>query len=404
MEKQYYHFETKAVRTQIETTSEREHSAPIYLTSSFVFENAEQARAMFADEVEGNIYSRFTNPNTTEFIQKLALLEEAEDGVATASGMAAMFCSMAALLAKGDHIVAARALFGSTHTILTKIFPKWGIEHTYVDVNDVDGWEKAIRKNTRMFFVESPSNPGLDIIDLGYLSELAEKHNLILNVDNCFATPYLQQPMKMGAHLVTHSATKFIDGQGRTMGGAVVGKQPLIDQIRFFNRSTGPCLSPFTAWLLSKSLETLPVRMEKHCESALKIAQYLEGHEELEYVKYPFLDSHPQHELAKKQMRYGGGLITFNVKGGAERTSSFLDNLKFLSLTANLGDTRTTVTHPATTTHAKLTEEERQAVNIYPTLVRVSVGLENVNDILEDIEGALRASKTHSPNNSKITV
>lgn len=404
MEKQYYHFETKAVRTQIETTAEREHSAPIYLTSSFVFEDSEQARAMFADEIEGNIYSRFSNPNTTEFIQKLALLEEADDGVATASGMAAMFSSMAALLVKGDHIVASRALFGSTHTILTKIFPNWGIEHTYVDVNDVDGWEKAIRKNTRMLFVESPSNPGLDIIDLRHLSELAERHNLILNVDNCFATPYLQQPMKMGAHLVTHSATKFIDGQGRTLGGAVVGKQPLIDQIKFFNRSTGPSLSPFTAWLLSKSLETLPVRMEKHCENALKIAQYLEGHEELEYVKYPFLDSHPQHELARKQMRYGGGLITFNLKGGAERARSFLDHLKFLSLTANLGDTRTTVTHPSTTTHAKLTEEERQAVNIYPALVRVSVGLENVNDILEDIEGALRASKTHSPDKSKLTV
>ncbi len=385
-------------------TSEREHSAPIYLTSSFLFESAEEARAMFADEIEGNIYSRFSNPNTTEFIQKLALLEDAEDGVATASGMAAMFCSMAALLSKGDHIVASRALFGSTHTILTKIFPNWGIEHTYVDAADSNGWEKAIRKNTRMFFVESPSNPGLDIIDIEKLSQLSEKFDLILNVDNCFATPYLQQPMKMGAHLVTHSATKFIDGQGRTLGGAVVGKQSLIDQIQFFNRATGPSLSPFSAWLLSKSLETLPVRMEKHCENAQKIAQYLEGHEYLEYVKYPFLDSHPQHELAKRQMRLGGGLITFNVKGGIERASRFLDNLKFLSLTANLGDTRTTVTHPATTTHAKLTEEEQRAVGIYPGLVRVSVGLENVNDILEDIEGALRVSKTPSTQKSKISV
>ncbi|MFA0963331.1 PLP-dependent aspartate aminotransferase family protein [Roseivirga sp. BDSF3-8] len=395
MKKSFEHFETKAVRTQSERSPHREHSAPIYMTSSFVFDGAEHARAMFNDEVEGNIYTRFSNPNNTEFIEKLCLLEGTEDGIATASGMAAMFSSMAALLQSGDHILASRSLFGSTHQILTGIFPKWGISHTYADLSDPDSWEGLIQKNTKMIFVETPSNPGLDLVDLEWLGKLAKAHDLILNVDNCFATPYLQNPASFGADLVTHSATKFLDGQGRTIAGAVLGRKDLIQQVRFFARHTGPALSPFNGWTLSKSLETLAVRMEKHCDNAHRLAEYLEGHKELEFVKYPFLASHPQQALAKKQMRYGGGLITFNVKGGYDRARQFLDNLSMISLTANLGDTRTTATHPASTTHSKLSQEEQERVNILPGLIRISVGLENVNDILEDIENALRASKVH---------
>jgi O-succinylhomoserine sulfhydrylase len=389
----YKHFETQAIRTRAEQSQHREHSTPLYMTSSFTFEDAEQARALFGDEIPGNIYTRFSNPNNNELVEKLCLLEGTEDGIATASGMAAMFTSMAALLQSGDHILASRSLFGSTHQILTKIFPKWGIEHSYADIDKPEDWEKLIRKNTKMIFVETPSNPGLDLVDLEWLGKLAEAHNLILNVDNCFATPYLQQPAKFGAHLVTHSATKFIDGQGRAIGGVVLGREDLIKEVRFFGRHTGPALSPFNGWLLSKSLETLAVRMDRHCENALKIAQYLEEHPELEFVKYPFLASHPQHELAKKQMRAGGGLITFNVKGGLERGRRFLDGLKMISFSANLGDTRTIATHPASTTHSKLTEAEREAVGIYDGLIRVSVGLENVNDIVDDIESALRISK-----------
>ncbi|WP_420578629.1 trans-sulfuration enzyme family protein [Ekhidna sp.] len=391
-------FETQAIRIQLSNASQKEHSAPVYLTSSFTFDNAEEARAKFNDEIPGNIYSRYSNPNTDEFIHKLCYLEGAEDGLATATGMSAMFTSMAGLLQHGDHVLASRALFGSTHQLFTRVFPKWGIDHSYFNLHRPEKWESLITPKTKMIFVETPSNPGLDIVDLEYLGQLAEKHNLIFNVDNCFATPYLQNPIEWGAHIVTHSATKFIDGQGRTLGGAIVGKKELIEELRFFARHTGPSLSPFNAWVLSKSLETLAVRMEKHCENAYKIASYLEGHEELELVKYPFLESHPQRELAKKQMKHGGAIVTFIVKGGLERGVRFLDNLNMLSLTPNLGDTRTTVTHPASTTHSKLTEEERASVGIAPGLVRISVGLENVNDILNDIEQALQASKEKEVN------
>ena len=387
------HFETLAVRKQSEKSSHREHAVPIYMTSSFTFEDAEQARALFNDEQEGNIYTRFSNPNNNELVEKLCLLEGTEDGITTASGMAAMFSAMAALLQSGDHILASRSLFGSTHQVLTRIFPKWGISHTYADIDRPEIWESLIRPNTKMIFVETPSNPGLDLIDLEWLGKLAEAHGLILVVDNCFATPYLQQPAQYGAHIVAHSTTKFIDGQGRTIGGAILGRKDLIKDIRFFARHSGPALSPFNGWVLSRSLETLAVRMDRHCDNALKLAEYLEGHQELEFVKYPFLSSHPQYELAKKQMTKGGGLITFSVKGGVERGRRFLDSLQMLSLTANLGDTRSIATHPASTTHSKLSEEERQQVGILPGLVRVSVGLENVNDILEDIENALKASK-----------
>ncbi|CAK9028712.1 O-succinylhomoserine sulfhydrylase (OSH sulfhydrylase) (OSHS sulfhydrylase) [Durusdinium trenchii] len=348
---------------------------------------------MFNDEVDGNIYSRYSNPNTSELIDKMCLLEGTEDGFATASGMAAVFASMGALLKSGDHILSGRAVFGSTHQLFTQVFPKWGIETTYVDADKPELWEAAITEKTKVIYIETPSNPGLDLIDLEWLGNLAKKHSLILIVDNCFATPYVQQPAKFGAHLVIHSATNYIDGQGRTIGGIILGDQDLIDEIRFFCRHTGPSLSPFNAWVLSKSLETLALRMEKHCDSALRIAEYLDYHPELESVKYPFLPSHPQFELARKQMSHGGGILTFVVNGGIERATRFLDNLSWLSISANLGDTRSIVTHPTTTTHSKLTEEERLAAGIQPGMIRLSVGLENVNDILEDIEEALRATK-----------
>jgi len=386
-------FETDAVRTQTERTSFREHSTPLFLTSSFVFEDAEQARALFADEVPGNIYTRFSNPNSTEFIEKLCLLEGTEDGIATASGMAAMYCSMASLLKSGDHVLASRSVFGSTHQILNVLFPRWNITYTYADLGDPASWESKILPNTKMIFVETPSNPALDLIDLEWLGKLAEKHNLILNVDNCFATPYLQNPATWGAHLVTHSATKFIDGQGRVIGGAVLGKKELIKEVRFFARHTGPSMSPFNAWVLSKSLETLAVRMDKHCANALALAQWLEKSAQVEYVKYPFLPSHPQHALAKKQMRLGGGVVTFEIRGGIDRGRKFLNSLKMLSHSANLGDTRSIATHPASTTHSKLSDAERAAVGITAGLIRVSVGLEAMEDVIADIKQAIDVSK-----------
>ena len=382
-------FETDAIRHQHERSAFREHAVPLYLTSSFVFDDAEQARAMFADEIPGNIYSRYSNPNTNELVEKLCLLEGTEDGIATASGMAAMYCSMAALLSAGDHVLASRSVFGSTHQILNVIFPRFKISYTYADINQPETWESKIQPNTKMIFVETPSNPALDIIDLEWLGKLAAKHKLILNVDNCFATPYLQNPARYGAHIVTHSATKFMDGQGRVIGGAILGTKELIKEIRYFARHTGPSMSPFNAWVLSKSLETLAIRMEKHCQNSLELAQYLEGNKQIAKVKYPFLRSHPHYELAKKQMKLGGGLVTFELKGGLEQGKRFLNSLKMISHTPNLGDTRTIAIHPASTTHSKLTEEERAAVGITPGLVRIAVGLENVQDIIADVEQAM---------------
>ena len=387
------HFETDAVRTQTERSQHREHSTPIFATSSFVFEDAEQARAMFADEVQGNIYTRFSNPNNNEFIEKLCLLEGTEDGIATASGMAAMFVSIAAFVQSGDHILASRSLFGSTHQILTQLLPRWGITHSYVDIAaPPEEWERHIQANTKMIFVETPSNPGLDLIDLAWMGTLVKRHNLIFNVDNCFATPYVQNPAEWGAHIVTHSATKFIDGQGRAIGGAVLGQRDLIKEVRFLARHTGPALSPFNGWILSKSLETLAVRMEKHSQNALALAEFLEQQEEVLSVKYPFLSSHPQHELARKQMRTGGGLLTFELKGGLDRGRNFLNALKMISFTANLGDTRTIAAHPASTTHSKLSDRERAAVGITSGLIRISVGLEHLEDIQADIVQAIDSS------------
>lgn len=394
--KESENFETIAVRTQTERSQNREHSAPIYMTSSFMFEDAAQAQGMFADEIGGNIYTRFSNPNNSEFIEKICKMEGAEDGFATASGMAAVFTSMAAFLSAGDHILACKSVFGSTHQILTQILPKWGIETSYVEIHDdSETWESKIQPNTKMIFVETPSNPTLDLIDLEWLGKLAKKHNVLLNVDNCFATPYLQQPMKWGADIVMHSATKFIDGQGRAIGGVIVGNKEIIQKVRFFARHTGPALSPFNAWILSKSLETLAVRLDRHCDNALKLAEYLENHEEVVFVKYPFLPSHPQHELAKKQMKAGGGIVTFEIKGGIDRGRNFLNLAveRGLSFSANLGDTRTIVAHPASTTHSKLTEDERLAVGIKPGMIRISVGLEHVDDIIKEIECCIQQSK-----------
>ncbi|HUC81346.1 MAG TPA: O-succinylhomoserine sulfhydrylase [Flavisolibacter sp.] len=382
---------TKAIRKQVDRTNEMEHSAPLFLTSSFCFDNAEDMRAAFADESDDNIYSRFSNPNVQEFVDRLCLLEGAEAGFATASGMSAVFASFMALLKQGDHLLSCSSIFGSTHTVITKYLPKYGIEHSYFAADKPEEWEAAIRPNTKMIYVETPTNPGLDIIDLEAISALAKKHNLILNVDNCFATPVSQQPISYGADLVVHSATKWLDGQGRVLGGAVVGRKDLIKEIFLFCRSTGPALSPFNAWLLSKSIETLEVRMERHSSNALFIAQALENHAKINWVKYPFLPSHPQHSIAKKQMSDGGGIVCFELKGGIDAGRKFLDGLKMLSLTANLGDSRSIASHPASTTHAKLTEEERQTVGITPGLIRVSVGLEHREDILDDILQALQA-------------
>lgn len=386
-------FETQSVRINPSKSNQREHSAPIYLTSSFTFESAEEARQMFAEELPGNIYSRYANPNSSDLIEKVCAAEGTETGVATSSGMAAMFGSIAALLQQGDHILASRSLFGSTHQLLTRVFPKWGITSSYGDISDIGNWEKLIKPNTKMLFIETPSNPGLEIIDLEWVGKFAQAHNLILVVDNCFATPYLQQPAKWGAHIVTHSATKYIDGQGRVLGGLILGSKERIKEVDFFTRHTGPSISPFNAWILAKSMETLGVRMDRHCDNALQIAEYFQENSELDFVKYPFLPSHPQFDLAKKQMKKGGGIITLNLKGGIARAQRFIDQLQMISVTANLGDSRSIITHPASTTHSKLSEEERAFVGITDGLVRLSAGLEHVDDIILDVERALNNSK-----------
>lgn len=386
-----HRFETKAIRCQVKR-AHREHSVPIYMTSSFVFDDAEQARALFADEIEGNIYTRFSNPNTSEFIEKLCLLEGTEDGVATASGMSAVFTALSSHLQSGDHVLASCALFGSTHQVLEKILPKWGITHTYAPTDSLESWESLCTEKTKMILVETPSNPGLAILDLKKLGQLAKAKNCLLAVDNCFATPYLQQPAQYGADLVIHSATKFIDGQGRSMGGAILGSKELIKEVRFFARHSGPALSPFNSWLLSKSLETLAVRMDRHCDHALELAHRLGEHPKVEKVIYPFLDHHPQSSIAKQQMRKGGGLVSFIVKGGLEAGRDFLNSLTMISHTANLGDSRTIATHPASTTHSKRSPEDQAKVGIFPGLIRVSVGLEHLEDVYQDIDQALNSS------------
>jgi len=383
------HRMTQLIRKRIADTGEGEHSSPLFLTSSFCFPSAEEMRAAFADETDANIYSRFSNPNTQEFIDRMCILEGAEDGFATASGMSAVFSTFMALLKQGDHIISCNAIFGSTHTVVTKFLPKFGIEHSYVPADQPAAWEAAVRPNTKMIFLETPTNPGLDLVDLEMVNAIAKRHGLIFVVDNCFATPLGQRPIDFGADLVIHSATKWLDGQGRTLGGIVVGKAEFIYNIYLFCRSTGPALSPFNAWVLSRSLETLEVRMQRHAENALYLSQKLEAHPKIAWLKYPFLPSHPQYAVAKKQMKDGGGLFCFELKEGLEGGRRFLDRLKILSRTANLGDTRSIASHPASTTHAKLSSEERLAVGITPGMIRISTGLENKEDILNDILQAL---------------
>ena len=381
-------FETQAIRNQTERSQFSEHSTPLYLTSSFVFEDAEEMRASFAEEKERNLYSRFTNPNTSEFVNKIVAMEGAEAGYAFATGMSAIFSTFAALLDTGDHIVSCRSVFGSNHSMFHKYLPKWNIETSYFKVNEVHLLESLIQENTKILYIETPTNPGVDILDLELIGNIAKKHQLIFIVDNCFATPYIQQPIKFGADLVIHSATKLIDGQGRVLGGITVGKKDLMREIYLFARNTGPAMSPFNAWVLSKSLETLGVRVDRHCKNALKVAKFLEKHPKVSVVKYPFLKSHPQYKIAKKQMRKGGNVVSFEIKGGIEAGQAFLNKIKLCSLSANLGDSRTIVTHPSSTTHSKLSEEDRLEASITNGLIRVSVGLEHHKDIINDLNQA----------------
>ena len=390
MDKKNWHPQTKAIRLRLPKTQQMEHSAPMYLTSSFTFEDADTMRGAFTEENDSNIYSRYSNPTVDEFVSKMCALENAEAGFATASGMAAVFASMIALLKQGDHLLCCSSVFGSTFTLVTKYFPRYGIEYTMVPANDKEAWEKAVQPNTKMMYLETPTNPQLEIIDLEWAGAFARQQSIILNVDNCFATPLLQQPMAYGAHLSVHSATKWIDGQGRVLGGVVVGDKKLIREIYLFCRNTGPSMSPFNAWILSKSLETLDVRLQRHCENALKIAHALEAHDKISWVKYPFLKSHPQYDIATKQMTAGGGIVCFEIKGGIESGKLFLNALELISMTPNLGDSRSIASHPASTTHSKLTEEERVAVGITPGLIRISAGLEYADDVIDDIMEALK--------------
>lgn len=382
-------FETQAIRAQMERSEYNEHSSPLFLTSSFVFDDAESMRAAFNEESDDYIYSRYVNPNTNEFINKVCLLEGADAGFATASGMAAIYTTFMALLKSGDHVVSCSSVFGATHAIFTKYFPKWNISHSYFNTNNVTEIEALIKPETKFIFLETPTNPAIELIDLELVASVAKKHNVLLIVDNCFATPYLQQPIKYGADLVVHSATKYMDGQGRVLGGVVVGKKELVHDIYLFGRLTGPSMSPFNAWVLSKSLETLSLRMDRHSENALFVAEKLEGHEKLENVSYPFLPSHPHHAVAKKQMKAGGGIITITLKGGYDNAKRFLDKLEMIKISPNLGDSRTIATHPASSTHCKLSADERLKVGITDGLVRISIGLENKYDILNDILQAL---------------
>lgn len=383
-------FETQAIRAQLDRSEYNEHSVPLYLTSSFVFDTAEEMRAAFNEESNDYIYSRYSNPNVTEFVNKVCLMEGAEAGVATATGMAAIYTTFMTLLKSGDHVVSCSSVFGATHALFTKYFPKLNISHSYFNSKHPEEIEKLIKPETRFIYLETPTNPAIELVDLEFVAAIAKKKNVLLIVDNCFATPYLQQPIKHGADLVIHSATKYMDGQGRVLGGIVVGKKELIHEIYLYGRLTGPALSPFNAWTLSKSLETLAIRMDRHCENALFVAEALEKNSALENVSYPFLKSHPHYAIAKKQMKLGGGIITITVKGGYKSACAFLDKLKMIKISPNLGDSRTIATHPASSTHCKLSEEERLAVGITPGLVRISIGLETKEDILNDILQALK--------------
>jgi O-succinylhomoserine sulfhydrylase len=381
--------ETIAIRGQIDRSQYNEHAVPLYLSSSYVFEDAEDMRAQFAEEKPGEIYSRYANPNVQELLNKVSILEGGEAAWATASGMAAVFTTFATFLSSGDEIVSSRSVFGSTHRLLVDVFPKWGIKNTYVDFNDYEAYENAITDNTKLVYIETPSNPALDLIDIERLAVICKKKGALLVVDNCFATPILQQPIRLGADIVIHSTTKFMDGQGRTLGGLIVASNEIIEKVKAFARHSGPAMSPFNAWVISKSIETLDVRMERHCKNALEIAKRLSDVSNITWVKYPFLSSHPDFKIAQRQMSAGGGLVSFELSGGLEAGRKFLNKLKLFSLTANLGDTRSIATHPASTTHSKLTPEQRLDVGISDGLIRLSIGLEHVEDIWADVFQAL---------------
>lgn len=381
---------TLGIRSHELRSAEGEHSAAIHPTSSFVFDSAEHAAAVFSGEQPGNIYSRFTNPTVRAFEQRLAAMEGAQACVATASGMSAVLATVMALLQAGDHIVAARTLFGSTINLFSNIIAKFGIQTSFVDPADPQAWADACRAETRMFFVESPSNPLTELADIPALAELAHARDILLVVDNCFLTPVLQKPLALGADLVIHSATKYLDGQGRCVGGAVLGDaQRVGEQVFGFVRTAGPCMSPFNAWVFLKGLETLELRMQRHCQSALALAQWLEDQPGIARVYYPGLASHPQHALASRQQRDFGGIVSFELKGGREAAFALINQTRLCSITANLGDARTTITHPATTTHGRVTPEARAAAGITDGVVRVSVGLENVEDLIADLARGL---------------
>ena len=387
-----YHFDTLAIRTGHQRTAEGEHGEPIFPTSSFVFESAAQAAARFSGDEPGNIYARFTNPTVRNFEQRLAALEGAESCVATASGMAAILSTCLGLLQAGDHIVSSRSIFGTTSILFERYMGKFGVQTTFVNLTDFSDWEQALQKNTKMLFLETPSNPLTEVADIRALADLAHAHAALLVVDNCFCTPALQQPLSLGADIIIHSATKFLDGQGRIVGGAVVGdKEKVGTDVFGVIRSAGPSLSPFNAWIALKGLETLSLRMKAHCDNALQLALFLDSHPQVERVYYPGLESHPQYALARSQQSAAGGIVSFLVKGGRAEAWNVVDQTRMLSITANLGDTKSTITHPATTTHGRLNEEQRQLTGISENLIRVAVGLEAIEDIQRDISRGLDA-------------
>ncbi len=379
-------FETKAIREGYKTSQEQEHSAAIFLTSSFIFDSAEQAAQRFAKEEQGNVYSRFTNPTVETFQDKLASLEGAESCLATASGMSAIFATIMALSKAGDHIVASHGMFGTTTVLLNTIVNKFGIEVTFVDLPDLVTWQDSIQSNTKLFILETPSNPLGEVVDLRALSAISKKHNIILAVDNCLMTPALQKPLALGADIVIHSATKYIDGQGRCLAGAIAGSSELLEEISSFIRTTGPTLSAFNAWIVLKGLETLPLRMRAHCDNARQLANWLNDQPFVEKVHYLGLESHPHHQIAKEQQCDFGGIVSFEVSGGKKGAFRLINNTKMISITANLGDTKSTITHPASTTHARLSEDERRQSNISDSLIRISVGLEDISDIIADLK------------------
>jgi len=386
-----YAFDTLAVRAGQRRTGEGEHSDPIYLTSSYVFSSAREAAARFNGDEEGNIYSRFTNPTVQSFERRIAAMEGAERAVATSSGMAAIMAVGISLLQQGDHVVCSRSVFGSTVSLFSKYLIRAGIETTFVDPTDLDAWRGAVKENTRLFFMETPSNPLAELTDIEAVAEIAHKNDALVAVDNCFCTPALQQPLKQGADIVIHSATKYLDGQGRCVGGVVVGSDKLMEEIFGYVRTCGACLSPFNAWNFLKGLETLKLRMQAHSTSAMELAQWLEQQPGIERVFYAGLDSHPQHELAVKQQSAFGGVVSFEVKGGKDAAFAFIDATEMLSITGNLGDVKTTITHPGTTTHGRMSPEERADAGIKDNLIRVSVGLEDLDDIKADLLRGLSA-------------